>query len=117
MSVMMMSFGTMPLGVVPVTLAADAWGAPAAIIAAQVVGLAVVGVIFGISGQLRGLQMEGMERTELSPAQAARLVAEGQISAEEGARLSGRSFEPSKSAAPAPAGAPRGRDDRGQAAG
>jgi MFS family permease len=117
MSVMMMSFGTMPLGVVPVTLAADAWGAPAAIIAAQVVGLAVVGVIFGISGQLRGLQMEGMERTELSPAQAARLVAEGQISAEEGARLSGRSFETSKSGAPAPAGAPRGRDDRGQAAG
>ncbi|MEX2032048.1 MAG: MFS transporter, partial [Dehalococcoidia bacterium] len=117
MSVMMMSFGTMPLGVVPVTLAADAWGAPAAIIAAQFVGLAVVGVIFGISSQLRGLQMEGMERTELSPAQAARLVAEGQISAEEGARLSGRSFVASKSGASVSAGAVRGRDDRGQAAG
>lgn len=90
MSVMMMSFGTMPLGVVPVTMAADAWGAPAAIIIAQLVGLGVVGIIFGVSSQLRGLQMEGMEHTELSPAQAARLVAEGSISAEEGARLSGR---------------------------
>lgn len=90
MAVMMMSFGTMPLGVVPVTMAADAWGAPAAIIVAQLVGLGVVGIIFGVSGQLRGLKMDGMERTELSPAQAARMVAEGRISAEEGARLSGR---------------------------
>ena len=47
MSVLMMSFGTMPLGVVPVTMAADAWGAPMAIIVAQLVGLGVVGIIFG----------------------------------------------------------------------
>lgn len=90
MSVMMMSFGTMPLGVVPVTMAADAWGAPAAIIGAQVVGLATVGLIFGISGQLRSLRMENLGRAEMSPAQAAELVAQGKITHEEADRLSGR---------------------------
>ncbi|MEX2373212.1 MAG: MFS transporter [Dehalococcoidia bacterium] len=90
MSVMMMSFGTMPLGVIPVSVAADAWGAPMAIVVAQVVGLGVVGLIFGISGTLRRLEVDDLERVEMSPAQAARLVAEGKISREEAARLSGR---------------------------
>ncbi len=90
MSVMMMSFGTMPLGVVPVTIAADAWGAPAAIIGAQLVGLTVVALIFGVSSQLRTLSLEGLQRAEMSPAQAARLVAEGKITQAEADRLSGR---------------------------
>ncbi len=90
MSVMMMSFGTMPLGVVPVTMAADAWGAPTAIIVAQGVGLAVVALIFVASSRLRTLQLENLEHADLSPAQAARMVAEGLITREEADRRSGR---------------------------
>jgi MFS family permease len=90
MSVLMMSFGTMPLGVLPVSLAADAWGAPAAVIGAQVVGLVVVLLIFGISKQLRRLQFGNLDRAEMSPAQAATLVAEGRLSQEEADRLTGR---------------------------
>ena len=91
MSVLMMSFGTMPLGVVPVTIAADIWGAPKAVVGSQIIAIAVVLLIFGISKRLRQLEFSNLDRAELSPAQAASLVAEGKISPEEAARLSGQS--------------------------
>jgi len=91
MSVMMMSFGTMPLGVVPVTMAADAWGAPAAIIGSQAIGLVIILAIFGASRALRELRIASLGRAEMSPSQAARLVADGEITQAEADRLSGRS--------------------------
>ena len=109
MSVLMMSFGTMPLGVLPLTLAADRWGAPIAVMASQVVGLTVILLIFGLSTRLRRFEFTNLAHAELSPAQAATLVAEGKISREEADRLTGRA---SDRTAPEAASA-----DRGTAAG
>jgi len=99
MSVLMMSFGTMPLGVVPVSIAADAYGAPKAIVGAQLIAIVVILLMFGISKRLRQLEFSNLDRAELSPAQAATLVAEGKITQEEADRRSGRSSGPG--AAPA----------------
>lgn len=90
MAVLMMSFGTMPLGVLPLTFAADAWGAPIAVVVAQMIGLAVVIATVVFSPSVRNLQITNLEDAEMSPAQAARLVAEGKITREEAARLNGR---------------------------
>ncbi len=111
MSVLMMSFGTMPLGVIPVSIAADIWGAPKAIVGSQIIAIIVVVLIFGISKRLRQLEFSNLDRVELSPAQAASLVAEGKLSPEEAARLSGQSVAPAAHP-PTPA-----QGDRGQAAG
>ncbi|MCK9495704.1 MAG: MFS transporter [Dehalococcoidia bacterium] len=113
MSVLMMSFGTMPLGVIPVTMAADEWGAPIAIVVSQIAAIAVVILMFGLSAQLRRLEFGNLEKAEMSPAQAAVLVAEGKISQEEADRLTGRT----PGAAVAAGTADRGAQDRGQAAG
>ncbi|MCA9856793.1 MAG: MFS transporter [Dehalococcoidia bacterium] len=113
MSFLMMSFGTMPLGVVPVAYAADRWGAPAATIGAQLIAVAAVVLMFGLSKRLRQLEFGSLERAEMSPAQAAILVAEGKISQEEADRLTGRARP---GATPAPVTATAGRGD-GQAAG
>jgi MFS family permease len=99
MSMLMMSFGLSPLGVIPVTVAADAWGAPAAVAGAAVALLVLVLAVFSLSGRLRNLRVGALEEAEMSPAQAARLVAEGKITREEADRLSGRA-----SAAGAPGG-------------
>lgn len=109
MSVLMMSFGTMPLGVFPVTIAADRWGAPVAILGAQIIALSVVLLIFGLSARLRRFEFSSLERAELSPAQAARLVAEGKISQEEADRRSGRAAHPGEVAARARTGGGRGQ--------
>ncbi|GMU40806.1 MAG: MFS transporter [Chloroflexota bacterium] len=90
MAVLMMSFGTMPLGVLPLTFAADRWGAPLAVVAAQIIGLAVVLLTVVFSPSVRNLRISNLDEAELSPAQAAKLVAEGKITREEAARLSGR---------------------------
>ncbi|MDA0269739.1 MAG: MFS transporter [Chloroflexi bacterium] len=90
MAVLMMSFGTMPLGVLPLTFAVDAWGAPTAVVVAQLIGLAVVLLTTLLSPSIRNLRLGTLAHAEMSPAQAAQLVAEGKISREEGARLSGR---------------------------
>ena len=87
MSVLLMSFGVMPLGVVPVTVAADAFGAPAAVAGAAVVMLAALLLFFAASARLRGLEIAALGEAALSPAQAARMVAEGRISSEEAERL------------------------------
>ncbi|MGE3962051.1 MAG: MFS transporter [Dehalococcoidia bacterium] len=110
MSFLMMSFGTMPLGVLPISAAADRWGAPAAIIGSQIIAVVVVVLMFGLSKRLRQLEFGTLDRAEMSPAQAAALVAEGKISQEEADRLTGRAPTPQ----PVVAGAGRGG---GQAAG
>ncbi len=87
MSVLLMSFGVMPLGVIPVTVAADAFGAPVAIAGAAAVMLTVLLLFFAVSATLRRLEIAALGEAVLSPAQAARLVAEGRISGEEAERL------------------------------
>src|SRR5690606_13111521 len=112
MSVLMMSFGTMPLGVVPVSVAADTWGAPKAIVGAQIIAIVVILLLFGISKQLRRLEFSNLDRAELSPAQAASMVAEGKISQEEADRRSGQRVA-SPAVASASAASPRaGEGDR-----
>ncbi len=90
MSMLMMSFGISPLGVLPVALAADAIGVEWAIGLSAIVFLVLVIVVFSINKRLRNLTLSQFEEAELSPAQAAQLVAEGKITREEAARLTGR---------------------------
>jgi MFS family permease len=89
MAVLMMSFGVMPLGVMPMTLAADAIGAPAAVVISSALMIATLALFFLFSALLRNLYVTPGKRAELSPAQAAALVAQGKISEEEAARLTG----------------------------
>jgi len=90
MSMLMMSFGLSPIGVLPVTIAADAIGVQAAIAIASAVFLVLVILVFAFSPRLRELRLSQFAEAELSPAQAARLVADGKITREEAARLTGR---------------------------
>jgi len=89
MSVMMMSFGLMPLGVLPVTQAAEHFGARTAVAISS--GLLVVMMVLFFLGsrRLRTLRLHQLAHVEYSPAQAAKLVAEGKISQEEADRLTG----------------------------
>lgn len=89
MAVLMMSFGVMPLGVLPMTIAADAIGAPTAVVISSILLVVTLALFFAFSRELRTLHVTPGRRAELSPAQAAALVAEGKITAEEAARLSG----------------------------
>lgn len=90
MSLLMMSFGLMLVGILPLTIGADIFGVAAAVGGLAVVLLVVVIVVFALSGQLRNLRLAPLEEAEMSPAQAAKLVAEGKITREEADRLSGR---------------------------
>ena len=90
MSVLMMSFGLMPLGVLPLTVAADLIGARAAVAISSATMLVVLAAIFTLSRRLRDLNVEALGQADLSPAQAARLVAEGVLTQEEADRRSGR---------------------------
>ncbi|MEZ4552574.1 MAG: MFS transporter [Dehalococcoidia bacterium] len=94
MAVLMMSFGVMPLGVLPMTLAADAIGAPAAVVISSTLMILTLAAFFISSSQLRTLQVTPGRRAELSPAQAAALVAEGKITEEEAAQLTGLAEAP-----------------------
>jgi predicted MFS family arabinose efflux permease len=70
MSVMMMSFGLQPLGSVPVSAAAEAWGAPAAVAASAVVLLVVTALTFVLSRSLRdvdGVIEDAMRPGALAP--------------------------------------------------
>jgi MFS family permease len=89
MAVLMMSFGVMPLGVLPMTLAADAIGAPAAVVVSSVLLVTTLALFFAISRELRTLHVTPGRRAELSPAQAAALVAEGKITPEQAAHMTG----------------------------
>lgn len=106
MSVMMMSFGLMPLGVLPVTQAADHFGARTAVAISS--GLLVVMMLLFFMGsrRLRTLRLNQLAHVEYSPAQAAKLIAEGKISQKEADRLTGETARVRGEEAPAPAGRP-----------
>ena len=88
-SLVLMSFGVMPLGVLPLTAAADQVGASLTVAASASVLLVIVLLLFGFVRPLRQLRLDAIAHAELSPAQAAVLVAEGKISQEEADRLTG----------------------------
>ena len=87
MSVMMMSMGLMPLSVLPVTQAADAVGARTAVGVSSLGLVVVIALVFLASRRLRQLWLDPFQRAELSPVQAATLVAEGKLSEDEAAAL------------------------------
>ncbi|MPZ48078.1 MAG: MFS transporter [Dehalococcoidia bacterium] len=88
-SLLMMSFGVMPLGVLPLTAAADSVGAPTTVAFSSAILLVLMVSVFMLVRPLRQLKVEALGRTDLSPSQAAALVAEGKITQEEANRLSG----------------------------
>jgi len=90
MSLLMMSFGVMPLGILPLTLAVDQFGAPATVAVSSTLMLASLLLFFALSSRLRHLRVEALAHAELSPVQAAALVADGKISREDAERLTGR---------------------------
>lgn len=90
MSLLMMSFGLMPLGILPLTLAVDAFGAPATVAASSLLMLASLLGFFSLSPRLRNLSVDALAHAELSPSQAAALVAAGKITEREADRLTGR---------------------------
>ncbi len=90
MSLMMMSFGMMPLGVMPVSLAVDAIGPAAAITIHALIGIAVVCGIVIFSPRMRNLRLGALAEVELSPSEAARLVAQGKLTQEEADHRTGR---------------------------
>ena len=90
MSIMMMSFGLMPLGVIPVTIAADYIGAPLSVAISAGCLLVVLFLMWGGSARLRNLRIAPLGRAELSPIRAAELLAQGKITEEEADRLTGQ---------------------------
>ncbi len=90
MSIMMMSFGVMPIGVLPITFAADRFGAGSTVIVVSLALLVVLAVVFVAVPRFRNLRVDVLAQAELSPVQAATMVAEGKISRAEADRLTGR---------------------------
>lgn len=66
MSLMMMTFGLTPLGTVPVSAAAEAWGAPVAVAGASVLTALLAVLFFVLSPALRGVDQahRGPDATE-----------------------------------------------------
>ena len=90
MSIMMMSFGVMPIGVLPITFAADRFGAGNTVVVVSLVLLVVLAVVFVAVPRFRNLRIDVLAQAELSPVQAATMVAEGKLSRAEADRLTGR---------------------------
>ena len=90
MSIQTMSWGVMPLGLVPVAIGTDLIGARAALsIAAGVLMLALF-LFFSLAGPVRRLRISPGEHRSLSPVEAANLVARGELSQRDADRLLGR---------------------------
>ena len=106
LSMLMMSFGMMPLGVLPITLVSDALGAPAAVAGSSALMIATLLLFFAFSRQLRGLRLAPGREALLSPAQAAAAVAEGRLTREEADRLMTGGAEDAPPPAPAAVLAP-----------
>ena len=87
MAIVLMSFGLMPLGVIPLSQAADALGPQTAVLGSAIFMIALLLAFFLVSPQLRNLRVGAGRRAQLSPAQAAKLVAEGKISDERARQL------------------------------
>jgi MFS family permease len=94
-SLMLMSFGLMPLGVLPITALADEIGVQHAVALSSGVLIVILLVLYTFVRPLRELRLDALKRTELSPVQAAALVAEGKLSVEEADRLSRTDVPPS----------------------
>ena len=90
MSIMMMSFGVMPIGVLPITFAADRFGAGNTVVVVSLALLVVLAVVFVAVPRFRNLRIDVLAQAELSPVQAATMVAEGKLSRAEADRLTGR---------------------------
>lgn len=99
-AVLMMVFGTIQIGVLPLTLAADAFGPRTATTIWGGLSIATILVFLLISRRLRELRIEPLAQTALSPAQAARLVAQGKITQAEADRLSHGGLETPSTEAP-----------------
>jgi MFS family permease len=104
MSVMMMSFGLMPLGVVPVTIAADHIGAQASVAISASCLLVVLFLMWGVGGRLRNLRLDALGPAAMSPVRAAELVAAGKLSQEEADRLTGEAARRRRAGSPAAGG-------------
>jgi MFS family permease len=87
-SLMLMSFGLMPLGVLPITALADEIGVQQAVAVSSLALIVILLALYALVRPLRELRLDALARTELSAVQAAALVAEGKITAEEADRLS-----------------------------
>jgi MFS family permease len=87
LSMLMMSFGAMPLGVLPLTVLSDLIGPQASVAGAMVIMVVSLLLFFLLSDQLRNLRVVPGREAELSPAQAAAAVAEGRLTREEADRL------------------------------
>ncbi len=90
MSIMLMSFGVMPLGTVPLTFAADRFGAPAVVVVSMIGMLAVIVLAFALVPRFRNLRLDVREDAAISSVRAAALVASGELTRAEADRLSGR---------------------------
>jgi MFS family permease len=88
-SLLLMSVGAMPLGVLPLTAIAEVAGAPHTIAGSSALLLVIVLGLFVAIKPLRDLRMDPLAYAELSRAQAAGLVAAGKITREEADRRSG----------------------------
>jgi hypothetical protein len=86
---MLMSFGISPLGVLPITAIADSAGVQATVAGTSITLMVLLLLVFGLVKPLRNLRLDALEHAELSPVQAAAMVAEGKLSQEEADRLSG----------------------------
>ncbi len=106
MSMLMMSFGLMPLGILPLTAAMDQFGAPNTIAASSALMLGLLALLFTLNRRLRTLSVSALAHAELSPVQAEKLVAEGKITREEAARLTGRAMRTAEPAASVNGNAP-----------
>jgi MFS family permease len=87
-SLMLMSFGLMPLGVLPITALADEIGVQSAIAISSGSLIVILLLLYGLVAPLRNLRLDALAKTELSPVQAAALVAEGKLTQAEADRLS-----------------------------
>jgi MFS family permease len=95
-SLMLMSFGLMPLGVLPITALADQTGVQFAVAASSVAMMLILLVLYGLVTPLRRLRLDALARTELSAVQAATLVAEGKMTQDEADRRSRAPQVPTK---------------------
>ena len=89
MAIMSMSIGLTPVGVVPVTIGVDEFGAPWSIAVTSLILLTLLALTFWRLPALRQMRLEAPKAVKLSPVQAAEMVADGRLSEAEAARLSG----------------------------
>ena len=93
MSVTMLSISVWPIAILPIGIATDAFGPGPTLSVTAVLYVVALIALFGFSATLRKLYVDKRKSAELSHVQAAQLVAEGKITEEEAAKLTGESEE------------------------